>query len=82
MDALQEPKGWFLYRAEHQHTSISYAGEIHTPLPHYDGPWFVQFQWMDGGGRLRSGRGKSLVEAWMNACKKVEEQPLPYGPKV
>jgi len=68
---LEAPNGWFLLKAEHQHTAIRYATDFHEPLTHADGPWYVQFQKYPKGGRATEGRGHSLEEAWKNACDHV-----------
>lgn len=73
---LEAPNGWFLFKAEHQHTSIIFKGDIHEPLPHAAGPWLVQFQIYPNGGRLTEGRGHSLEEAWQNASNAAKNMSL------
>lgn len=62
----EEPEGWFLWRAEHQHSIITQVGESHQPLPFLEGPWLVEFQRYPSGGLRAQGRGKTLREAWEN----------------
>lgn len=73
---LEAPNGWFLYKAEHQHTSITFRGDIHELLPHKDGPWLVAFQIYPNGGRLTKGRGFSLEEAWEKASHNAKNVSL------
>jgi hypothetical protein len=68
---LEAPNGWFLYKAQHQHTEVRYTTDFHEPLPHAEGPWIVQFQKYPKGGMLTEGRGRSLEEAWKNASEAV-----------
>lgn len=76
MYPLEAPNGWFLYRAEHQHTAIMYREDHHEPLPHKDGPWLVQFQKYPKGGLLTEGRGHSLEEAWSKAIENCQKTDL------
>ncbi|HEX9430807.1 MAG TPA: hypothetical protein VF944_10560 [Candidatus Bathyarchaeia archaeon] len=68
---LEAPNGWFLLRAEHQHTDVRYAADFHSPVAHQEGPWEVTFQKYPKGGSATSARGFTLEEAWRNACKAV-----------
>lgn len=76
MVPLEAPQGWFLLKAEHQHTSITFRDDTHVPLPHAAGPWYVEFQKYPNGGRMRSGRGFTLEEAWHNAAVEAEKTSL------
>lgn len=69
MMPLEAPNGWFLLKAEHQHTRIVYDTDTHEPVPIVGGPWYVEFQKYPKGGRMTSGRGYSLEEAWRNAAE-------------
>lgn len=73
---LEAPIGWFLYHAKHEHTSITFRGDIHEPLPHAAGPWLVGFQKYPSGGRLTEARGQTLEEAWSNATKACQQVDL------
>lgn len=82
MYPLEAPIGWFLLKMEHQHTGIMYRGDIHEPLPHATGPWFVEFQKYPSGGRATSARGHTMEEAWSNAkaeCHKVDLELMSEG---
>lgn len=70
---LEAPNGWFLYHAKHEHTAVQTTADHHEPLPHAEGPWVVAFQQYPKGGKLTSGRGFSLEEAWEKASKAVEQ---------
>lgn len=67
---LTEPDGWFLMRAAHEHTKITYATDLHEPLSPYGNSWVVEFQ-MFTGGNLTCGYGCTLAEAWENALEAV-----------
>lgn len=73
---LVAPLGWYLLRAAHLHEDHRFAGQKVAPLPHADGPWLVQFQRLQDGGRLTGARGQDLCEAWQKAQKAVFEN---YG---
>lgn len=66
---LEEPHGWFLLKAAHQHTAIIYRGDTHQPIGHHEGDWYVQFQRYPDGGRATDARGHTLEEAWNNATQ-------------
>lgn len=66
------PEGWFLYKAEHEHTRVIYRGDKHEPLPRADGCWRVEIQHRNGG-RLQTANGHTLLEAWKKAVAKVME---------
>lgn len=77
---LEAPEGWFLYRAAHLHTGITYYGDKHEPLPHAEGSWLVEFQRYPTGGLLTCGRGHTMREAWsaatVAAVARAREYPL------
>lgn len=73
MYPLEPPNGWFLLEMEHQHTKITYRGDVHVPVSDPGGPWYVVFQQYPHGGNARPGRGYTMEEAWANAAKATEK---------
>lgn len=64
------PDGWFLYKMENQHTGIVFLGDQHEPLPDARGTWLVELQHTTGG-KLKSGRGHNMLEAWATAIAEI-----------
>lgn len=75
---LVEPNGWFLLKAEHQHSAIRFRGDEHFPLPHACGAWYVTFQRLPTGGLATSGRGETLAAAWNAATLATLETDIKY----
>lgn len=70
-DRLVVPDGWFLFKAEQQHTRNANPDNYPAPLPHAGGVWFVEFHKYSAALVIKHGRGRTLHEAWDMAVKAV-----------
>lgn len=60
---------WYLHGAREIRTEIRFVGDKHQP----SGLWEVRLQ-HENGGRLRTGEGPSLKEAFLRALELVMEE--------
>lgn len=78
-DRLVMPDGWFLFKAQHQHTYTHFSGEKAKELPHAGGAWFVEFHALVNNSNPAHGRGRTLYEAWGMAVRAVAAREARNG---
>ena len=63
LDLSRIPTGWFLTDFRELRMPINHAGDHHLST----GVWYCAIQWIEGGDKLREGRGSTPDEALDNA---------------